>query len=295
MKKIIILMFSFHAFAGNINQVSSFSKSLEKYLLIDTQHIFEIVPKISIKKPNAFQRWQMEKSGAEATYNDFTTTIILKDSYFIGNQIVGVDDMKANEKYRFFLFASTTFHELSHADFDVTVENGSEGIKYLLEKKIMPWFKSKFPSFNSKIATHELFGYTAGDGIFYLNQKIQDLMMNHGLKYPSMECFPPKGLERIAARLGFENGIEYKMIFENKDFFSEIVPSTIFVKGKDINLNTSKFPEKFKQELYQYFVDTYNFPVDLEELVYKMNNSHFRDVLEGCYKGYGKSRSSQRR
>jgi len=71
-------MFSFHAFAGNINQVSSFSKSLEKYLLIDTQHIFEIVPKISIKKPNAFQRWQMEKSGAEATYNDlFLKTVTL--------------------------------------------------------------------------------------------------------------------------------------------------------------------------------------------------------------------------
>lgn len=288
-------MFCMSALAGNVNQVNSFSRSLEKLLLMDASHLKEIAPKISIKKPTAFQRWQMERTGAEATYNDFTNTIVLKDSYFVGDRIVGIDDMKANEKYRFFVFASTAFHELSHADFDVSVENGSGSIKYLLERKIMPWFKSKFPSFNSKIATHELFGYTAGDTIFNLNQKIQDIMINHGLKYPAMECFPAKALEKIGARLGFENGIEFKPVFQNQDFSDIFVPDAVFVKGKDINLKTANFPKEYRKELYDYFVSTYDLPVDTEELIHKMNNSHFKTTLEECYKDYGKGSSSQGR
>lgn len=275
-------------FADSYSKVAQYSNSLEKYLMLDMSHVKEIIPKISVKKPTAFQRWQMEKTGAEATYNDITNTIILKDEYFVGDnsnyRVIGLNDLKDNEKYRYFLFASTTLHELSHADFDVTIESSNKEIRHLLENKIKPWFASKFPGYNSKIATHELFGYTAGDGVFQIYQKISDVMINHGIKYPSMECFPQKALERIALRLDLAKSLEFKMISENADFYKSIIPDFVFVKGKELDLRNAKFPDEFKQNLYDYFVTTYQFPLDGQALIDKLNNHElFYTTLEKCY------------
>lgn len=289
-KLVIVLLMTRFSYADSYTKISEYAKSLEKYLMIETAHLEDIIPSISVKKPSAFQRWQMEKSGAEATYNDITNTIILKDDYFTGNgpnyRVKGVNDLADTEKYKYFLFASTTFHELSHADFDVTIENSSKSIKTLLEKKIKPWFAQKFPKFNSKIATHELFGYTAGDGIFQLYQKISDVMMNHGIKYPSMECFSKGALEKIAIRLDLTSNLEFKMTTQNIEYFSIIIPDYVYVKGVDINLKSAGFPEIYKRELYDYFVETYHFPVDQEELIKNLNaNEMFSQTLEKCYEG----------
>lgn len=287
-KFLIGLFFASSVMADNYSKVATYAQSLEQYLMLDTQHFKNIIPSINVKRPSAFQRWQMEKTGAEATYNDITNTIILKDDYFSGTatnyRVIGVNDLKDSEKFRYFLFASTTFHELSHADFDVTIENSSKEIKTLLEQKIKPWFSSKFPSFNSKIATHELFGYTAGDGVFQLYQKISDVMMNHGIKYPTMECFSPGALTKIAARLGLQDNLEFKMLGQNQEFYSLIVPDVVYVKGKDINIKTANFPDAYKRGVYNYFVETYNFPVDQEELINNLNNNEmFQNTLKKCY------------
>lgn len=291
MKKLfLIILVGQSVLADNFSKISEYANSLEKYLMLETSHLQEIIPSINVKKPNAFQRWQMEKSGAEATYNDVTNTIILKDDYFIGPssnyRVKGVSDFADSEKYKYFLFASTTFHELAHADFDVTIENSSKSIKNLLEKKIKPWFAQKFPTHNSKIATHELLGYTAGDGIFQLFQKIGDVMMAHGIIYPTMKCFSKTALEKIANRLDLAANLEFKMTTENIEYYNIIIPDYVYVKGADINLKAANFPDTYKRELYDYFIETYNFPVDQEELVKNLNaNKLFFETLVKCYEG----------
>lgn len=286
----VTLLLMTNAIASDYKMISSFASSLNRYLLLETEHFKDIVKPISIKKPTAFQRWQMEKSGAEATYNDITNTIVLKDDYFKNEsnsyRVIGLDDLAVNNRYSFFVFASTTFHELTHADFDVTIEGSNSAIRNLLENKIKPWFSKKLPGVNSKIATHEMFGYTAGDSLFFLSQRMSDVMMNHGIRYPDLTCFPKTALEKIGKRLGYESGIiEFKNNYDNSEFYLKTVPDYVFVKGKEIDVKKIGFPEEYKKELYNYFVDTYGFPNDFEELIYKLNDSKvYREKLVECYK-----------
>ena len=264
------------------DQFEPFLNSLEKQLLLRADHLIDISPKIRLKKMGIFS-----PRNAEATYSPVTNTISLKKENLIkmGRQyrIKTYQEFGMNSSFNpFIVKAETIFHELAHADFDVYLEQQKHTeIHLYLTKKIPAWFKQHFRSYNSKTATHELFGYTAGNYIATMNNHISNTLLNHGLYQNQDKCFNQRGLEKIAKRLGLDKKLEFKDIIPGQTFTKNIIPRNIFINGKSLDLKN--LPERFKVVLIQYFSQQYSLAKHTKELTEKLNLSYFSDRLKRCY------------
>lgn len=274
--------------ADSFSKIENYSDTLEKYLLLDASHLKNVISKITLNRPSTSQEILMADLDAQAIYNDEYNTIVLKDHYYVGTdtnfQIISPDDLEKKDKHKYIFLASTIFHELSHADFDLAIEKKSKYFTMLQQKKITPWFVENYPDINPNSASQELFGYIAGEGIIQIHAKIEEIMLRHGIKYPSMECMSRSVLEKISKEMGFLSNLEFQMVRQNKEYYKIVVPTSIYVKGREINLESSNFPEEYKKELYDYFIETYRFPSDQEELIQNLNgNFLFYSTLQSCY------------
>lgn len=268
MKKTIIFVFvvvSQHALASKLTK---FSQSLEDRLLIDLSHLNVIENRIKIRTPNVLERWMMNKTGAEATYNDKTNVIVLRKKNFVKNRIISRSDLDESKKYSFIVLASTIFHELAHADFDTVISNDKSPINKTLFD-IQKWFKRNV-NLNSKIAAHEFFGYSAGESLMGLDNEISDILLQHRINPQTLKCFG-----RSAHAKEFSLSSEKNYI----DFFT---PDFIFIKGKDLDLRKIKFPYIFRKEVYSYFSKRYNFPSSRRELIDILNKSKYFNILLSC-------------
>lgn len=278
---LLIVLLSTNAFASKA-QFLPFFDSLEDRYLMRTDHLIDISNKIRLKKFGIFGN-----RNAEATYSPFTNTISLKDTYLVkasrGYRIKTYEEFNLNMSYSIFSArANTIFHELSHADFDVMIEKDQNHPMFkLLTRELPAWFKRHHSGANSKTATHELFGYTAGDYIFDLNSKIQDLLMHHGVFYDEDKCFSQLVLKKIAKRLNLTRPLKFQDTLGNIDFKKTIVPKNIFIDGKSLDIG--KLPDRFKRKLVYYFGNTYSLPLSSVELADKLTRSHFLQKLQKCY------------
>ncbi len=264
--------------------IEKFKSELSHELLLDLQHLSRVSDDIRIKKASGFILMMMNRSGAEATYNDKTNVIYLRPKNFVGNRVISISDFSQGNRYSFYPLADTIFHELAHADFDVHIENKLPDFNRFLKSEVMAWFRQNFRGVNSKIATNELFGYTAGDSILTLNFQMQDILLAHGMNFNTGKCFSERALKRIAEQRGLATKLEFKEVKENFDFYKKIVPTVVYVKGKVVDFSKKNFPENYKRRLYNYFVDQYNMPKTYSELIQNMNKSHYFDRLKACYK-----------
>lgn len=268
MNKFILLTILFFSITTHASKFTHFSNQLEKRLLIDLSHLELVEDRIKIRKPNALERWWMNKSGAEATYNDKTNVVVLREKNFRNNRIVARNDFSGNQKYTFIVLASTIFHEMAHADYDTVIRSEDHSIKNVLWN-IGRWFKSN-TRFNSKIGAHEFFGYTAGDILIGIDSEVSDLLLQHRIHPQTLECFGRSG--------EFD---EFKLRSE-KDFIKSFTPGYVFIKGKSVDLEKLKFPYLYRKQVYSYFSKRYNFPENRKELVDILNNSKYLDILRKC-------------
>lgn len=278
---LIAFLSSSFAYAGTA-QFIDFFDSLEQRYLMNTTHLHAISQNIKLKKMGLFS-----PRNAEATYTPATNTISLKKEYMVkegrGYRVKNFSEFDQGQYNLFTARATTIFHELSHGDFDVYIDRNRHLPMYqLLNKKLPTWFKKNYQRVNTKTATHELFGYTAGDYIFNLAGKIQSILSQHGLYYDQDKCFSQKALENIAAKLDLVNDLSFKSTREDVDFAHLMVPNHIYINGND--LDVSKLPSDLKIELAAYFVETYDLPNTYSKIVHKLNQSKFfSSRLEKCY------------
>lgn len=280
MRVLLLFILSFSTFAAEYS-FRPYAQSLEKILLLNSKHILDIASDIRLS------RMWLPSSTAEATYNGFTNTISLKEDLLIkttrGWRVRSYSEFQKGELRNDFGWRSTTiFHELAHADFDVFIEEDRSNPIYEMIKKTIPsWFRRNH-RVNTKIATHELFGYMAGDIIWELNERIQQILSNHGVYFHTQKCFPEKALTKIANRIGMVDKIEFKEFKDDIDLAERYIPTTVFVKGKDYQVKT--MPLKYKEALLNYFITQYDLPRTHNELVRKINHSkYYSKKLKDCY------------
>jgi hypothetical protein len=267
MKKFILIMTLLvgNSFAGKLDK---FSHDLEDRLILDLNHLSFVESRIKIRRPNAFERWFMNRNGAEATYNDKTNVIVLRQKNFHNGRIISRSDMPANQQYSFIVMASTVFHEMAHADFDTVLERSNLPIRRTIDS-MLRWFKRN-TRFNAKIAAHEFFGYSAGDILLGLDNEVSDILLQHRIHPQTLRCFGTS----------VEHN-EFKLRSE-KNYVTSFTPRDIFIKGKSLDLDKVKFPAKYREEVYSYFAQRYNFPKNRSELIQIMNRSKYIDILSSC-------------
>lgn len=278
---IIFILASSSVFAGK-SQFIDFFDSLENRFMMRTDHLIDLSERIKLKKIGIFGN-----RNAEATYTPFTNTISLKKEYMvkIGRQYRVKDYgefLGENGVNYFSVRASTIFHELAHADFDVFMEKDKQHpMNKLLMRELPAWFKRHKAGVNAQTATHELFGYTAGDFILTMEYRMQDILMAHGLYPNKNKCFPKKALLKIAQRLGLKERLIFKDVLSSDNFKERIVPKVIFINGKDIDVKD--LPDRFKRRLVNYFARTYDLSVNSTDLIERLNKSDFLNRLKKCY------------
>lgn len=266
------------------SQFYDYIYDLDKRLLIKKDHLLQITENIKLKK---FQFWMSDT--AEAIYYPWFNLIFLKRDYLkedsFGYRLKNYDEFHTYQQSSFFYKSSTIFHELHHGDYEVYIkENDHLEIAKLLNKSLPIWFKRNYPRVNAKTATHELFGYTAGEIISVLQDQILNEMIRHGVFRDRPKCFGPVGLKKIAKKLGLDKKINYKEPSQNISYKNKYIPKHIFIKGNDIDV--SNIPKKYKKILLNYFIKTYDLPQNNFELIRKLNNSNFYfQKLKTCYLG----------
>lgn len=277
----IALMAACHGFAAEI-QFKGYLDSLSKRLLIDVEHLREISHNINLKK---FGLWSSRN--AEATYTPFFDTLSLKESYLIrlsrGYRVRKFDEFEVVGLNSFFVKSSTIFHEMSHGDYEVYIKGRRHlPIYATLNEKLPRWFDQEYSKINTKTATHELLGYMASDIISILTDRIQTILTNHGVFFDRKRCFSEAGLQKIADRLNLSrDNLKFQNIME-EDFTTKYVPKTLFINGKSYDLK--KLPQYLKKELLDYFIQTYDLPRTMKELVVKLNESNlYSTKLRNCY------------
>jgi hypothetical protein len=268
MKKITFISLVLFSITTSASKFSHFSSQLEERLLIDLTHLERVEQNIKIRKPNVLERWWMNKSGAEATYNDKTNVVVLREKNFRGKRIVARDDFAGNQKYSFIVLASTIFHEMAHADYDTVISREGNSIKDVLWN-IGGWFKSN-TKHNPKIGAHEFFGYSAGDILIGLDGEVSDILLQHRIHPQTLECFA-RGSE-----------FDEFQLRTKKDYVKAFTPDYVFIKGKSVDLKKLNFPNHFRKKVYDYFSKRYNFPFNREELINILNRSKYLDILKSC-------------
>ena len=198
-----------------------------------------------------------------------------------GVRVISLEDFPREQSYRFSIFASTIFHELMHADFDVLIKRSNSRADIVLSNT-QKWFSKNAPRFNAHIAAHEFFGYTASDIIYGIQTQTQDTLMAHGINHIKKECFPVKALKRIKKRLFKDGNIHFKDLERISDYSPRFTPSTVFVKGKSIDLVKLKMPRSIRSSIYQIFVDHYNAPSSSLELINRLEKK-YGALLRKCY------------
>ena len=287
MKIFLILVSIFFSIPSNANSAHfrDFLKDLETYYFINSKHFLNIADEIYLARPSLLQQWGIINTDAEATYNGWTNTIVLSDEIFIlkGNNhyIKNFVEFNLNQKVNYyFVRATTIIHELTHADVDIFVENDRSDFGYQLIKNDLPnWFHDNF-DFNENDATQELMGYTAGLILETLNSELEAILLRYGLSLSDKSCFTDIGLRRIAKRFALTSS----SVFEkgsDQEYLLQMIPDYIFIKGESLDIK--KMPIHLKKKVITFFSRRYHFPLTRRELVEKMNQSIYLELLRKCY------------
>lgn len=281
---ITFLLISSSAFASKL---SMFNSSIKTFLLLDFSHLLEVEKEITIRPPRLYEKWLMEKTMAQATYNDILNTIVLYDDNFIfdGTQkrVKSFYDFKAQQRFTFISNASTIFHELSHADYDVFVEETPGYWRDFFTKELIPWLKSNVDYRYAKDINHELFGYTAGDSLLGLQFEVSDILFAHGYNYVNEKCLSESIIRKVYERMGRPSEVMFIEDERDYSYAKKFIPHNVFVRGKDFNVEKAGLPPVYKTKLYKYFVEKYSFPKTKNDLIYKLNQSHFLDKIQKCF------------
>lgn len=285
--KFLLLSLSLLSTGAMASKLSMFNSSVKTFMLLDFSHLNDVERSITIRAPRLYEKWLMDKTMAQATYNDILNTIVLHDENFVDEghvkRVKSFYDLSGQKRYSFISNAATIFHELSHADYDVNVEENQGPWRDFFKKELTPWLARNISFSKAKDLNHELFGYTAGDSLFGLQSEISDLLFAHGFNYIENKCFGPTYLKKLYERLGRPSVIEFKEVENDISYAEKFVPRYIYVRGVDFDLDKAKMPSELKDTLYEYFVETYSFPRTKNDLIQKLNDSHYLAKVQKCF------------
>lgn len=226
---------------------------------------------------------------AAATYNDKLNMISIDPSYLDGGMIKSAREIMGPN------FDSskiaTIFHEMGHAELDTLIENERDLEDVMLstfyKTSLKAFYKTHFPNFNPHMVFHEHFGYYRSDLIDFISGEVNEVLTQNGFNRFQNRCFFGQNLKKkLAEGISLE---EYQKLlnFKSTDEFYrlKVNPQYIFVRGKDIDLNTAPKAMIAQTHLmfWSYHQAGYNFPISRSDLVKRMNKSNpYARVLKEC-------------
>ncbi len=251
---------------------------------MDVSHLEAIQDNVRLATPSLLQQWGVIGAEAEAHYNDYLNLVVVaKDKVQDGVVKNYFDFKREKQEHQFSTFASTMFHELAHADYDVFIEETDSNFRFLLNTMLKNWVKENVKGHSNKIVRHEILGYSADGVIQLLDTEFDRVLFKYGYVFSQDRCMNKKSLEKTAKALGLERGFQFQNHWENDDFSQRISPDYVWVKGEDVALIELGFPKVFKRGIFNYFKNTYKIPANRDELINKLNNSHFLRKVQNCY------------
>ncbi len=278
---IAVMPFSY----GAVYQFEEFARSLQEDIFLQAERILKVAEDVKVSKPGIFDRMG---TGA-AYYKPFTNTIVLHEDNLIRTRngrlrIKNTKEMNGNGNVNYFSTrAETIFHEISHGELDVLIENDNTSeLNYLLFRTIGSWFKKNFRRINSKTAAHEFYGYTAGNLVATLYLERESILLRYGIRPKDLSCFSKKALVKIAKRENLKEEFYFKAS-AIKNYYTAITPDYIFIRGKEFKIKDRGFKDAWKKSIFNHLQNEYQIPGNTDEFVRYMNNSKYIQALRTCY------------
>lgn len=270
---IITLLFSFQAKASLVD----FNAGLKKAFYFGSVHrADELSSKIRVTKFGALGR--ILSPDATATYNDKTNTISINPELIVKNKVKSAQTI-LTPNYSGFSQVATIFHEMAHGEIDIFIENKKEltdlTLKYFYESKLRPLYRKYFKGINPWIVFHEHFAYYRTELIETMALDIMDVMMENGWVPNTGRCYlTPKLKNELANGASLSEFLEIKTQKERN--YRNVSPGYIFVKGKDLNLDSIKGEDaKILKEahllFWSYHQEFFKIVLSAKDLASKMN------------------------
>jgi hypothetical protein len=221
--------------------------------------------KTSIAHPSYLQRWGIVAADAAAAYNDWLNTLILQPEMTIaddaGNlrirtlleihQVTGSASSSA---------ATTIFHELAHAEWDLFVEEGETAA----DRELLAAFDELLPAINAgffqrRILPSEIFAYYRGDLLGMILGDANEILLASGLEPDTLGCItrarPTEVLRNFSPT--------------PKPYSDRHQLTAVWVQGEEISVLSGLDPhgKKLNDALFKHLLETVQFPKSRVELL----------------------------
>lgn len=285
----ILCCLSFSAYASSFD---AFYQGLQKaFYLKNIDRGLETSQHVRLTKFGPIGR--VFSPDASATYNDKTNTISLDSSLIIRrNNEKQIEDARVilTPNYSGFSTVATIFHELAHAEVDIFVENEKKltdlTLKNFYKTKLRPLYRKYFKGINPWTAFHEHFAYYRTDLIETMSMDMMDLYMDIGWHPQRNTCYLTPPLKKLLAN-GATLEEFLKLQTTRTRSYSFVTPGYIFVRGKDLNLDSVKGADaqvlKEAHALFwSYHLEFYGMPRNITEVINHMDNDSRFKALKKC-------------
>lgn len=189
------------ASAAPLHHSETFLDSLYVMSRIQAPRLGLAASQTFIAHPSLLQRWRLVGSDAAAMYNDWTNTLLLQpemtifDSEFGKVRVRSLPELHAIHPTAAIVQASVAFHELSHAEWDLYVEEGAEDydqdlvIALRAETPAMAR-AAQLSALEARTLPSEIFAYYREDLVGLIFQDTSEIKLASGLDPVTNACRP---------------------------------------------------------------------------------------------------------
>lgn len=282
----LIVAFSPAAKAQNSPPFHSFLESIEGRILISTQALEENLRTVRVAKPSWLQRNGLVNSEAEASYNQWLDTVILKEEYLSsgpgGLRMKNLEELEVNSSPQALSFAAVAFHELAHASY----ERMDGPLKSLFEGPLVDNLASRGVGyFARQRAPSEYYAYFQEDLFRWISTEVNDILYWNGVDaFNKLRCINSESLKKRVLRESPENRYSFILHTTNEVYTSQLIAPTSIVAGSEVQLPVNEqFFKSLHAALWSTSLAQLKIPSDRMGLVNKMNHTkQYRALLKKC-------------
>lgn len=278
-------IFTLKASASGLHHAETFLDSLFRQSRIEAPRIGLSALKTYLAHPSYLERWGITASDAAAQYNDWTNTLVLKPEMTIKDPVTGSMRIRSLLELHQSLgtFSSVTagviFHELSHAEYDLFVEEGAEDFDRELMNVLETESRriaeeNRLGPFKSRSLASEIFAYYREDLIGMILSDTNEIKLASGLNPDTNDCVP-RTRRPEEARNFSPTHVPY---YERSKL------KVAFVLGQDVDLNRDpRANDRLNAALEMHARKTLRFPETRVELLERLRKDPaIRAALDRC-------------
>jgi hypothetical protein len=238
-----------------------------------------------IAHPSLLERWHVINSDAAASYNDWTNTLVLQpemtidDASFGGRRLRSLSELSESVGASARVSAGIIFHEMSHAEWDLYVEGGTEDY----DRELLAAFDRELPAivesnrlslFSARSLASEVFAYYREELIGTILSDTAEIKLASGLE-PSTNTCIPRATRPSNARNFSPNPEPYA---------TRVQLGLVWVRGTDVTLDKDKAAgRRLNEALYRHALATLQFPKSRAELLKLLaKDTSIRKALDSC-------------